>query len=56
MKTLRMVGIDKAKERITTLEKLLQVRAEDHSRESAQIFFLLLHTEKVRKYSPDPFP
>jgi type IV pilus assembly protein PilB len=30
MKTLRMVGIDKAKEGITTLEEILQVTAEDH--------------------------
>ncbi len=30
MKTLRMVGIDKAKEGITTLEEVLQVTAEDH--------------------------
>jgi type IV pilus assembly protein PilB len=30
MKTLRMVGIDKAKEGITTLEEILRVTAEDH--------------------------
>jgi type IV pilus assembly protein PilB len=30
MKTLRMVGIDKAKEGITTLEEVLRVTAEDH--------------------------
>ena len=30
MRTLRMVGIDKAKEGITTLEEVLQVTAEDH--------------------------
>ena len=30
MKTLRMVGIDKAKEGITTLEEILQVTADDH--------------------------
>ncbi len=30
MKTLRMVGIDKAREGITTLEEILQVTAEDH--------------------------
>lgn len=30
MKTLRMVGIDKAREGITTLEEILRVTAEDH--------------------------
>ena len=30
MKTLRMVGIDKAKEGVTTLEEVLRVTAEDH--------------------------
>jgi type II secretory ATPase GspE/PulE/Tfp pilus assembly ATPase PilB-like protein len=30
MKTLRMVGIDKAKEGITTLAEVLQMTAEDH--------------------------
>jgi type II secretory ATPase GspE/PulE/Tfp pilus assembly ATPase PilB-like protein len=30
MKTLRMVGIDKAKEGITTLEEVLRVTSEDH--------------------------
>jgi type IV pilus assembly protein PilB len=30
MKTLRMVGIDKAREGITTLEEILQVTADDH--------------------------
>jgi type II secretory ATPase GspE/PulE/Tfp pilus assembly ATPase PilB-like protein len=30
MKTLRMVGIDKAREGITTLEEVLRVTAEDH--------------------------
>jgi len=30
MKTLRMVGIDKAKEGVTTLEEILRVTAEDH--------------------------
>ena len=30
MKTLRMVGIDKAKEGITTLEEILRVTSEDH--------------------------
>ena len=29
MKTLRMVGIDKAREGITTLEEVLRVTAED---------------------------
>jgi type II secretory ATPase GspE/PulE/Tfp pilus assembly ATPase PilB-like protein len=30
MKTLRVVGIDKAREGITTLEEVLRVTAEDH--------------------------
>jgi type II secretory ATPase GspE/PulE/Tfp pilus assembly ATPase PilB-like protein len=30
MKTLRMVGIDKAREGVTTLEEVLRVTAEDH--------------------------
>ena len=30
MKTLRMVGIDKAREGITTLEEVLRSTAEDH--------------------------
>jgi type II secretory ATPase GspE/PulE/Tfp pilus assembly ATPase PilB-like protein len=30
MKTLRMVGIDKAREGVTTLEEVLRVTSEDH--------------------------
>ena len=30
MKSLRMVGIDKAKEGITTLEEVMRVTSEDH--------------------------
>jgi type II secretory ATPase GspE/PulE/Tfp pilus assembly ATPase PilB-like protein len=30
MKTLRMVGIDKAKEGITTLEEVLRTTSDDH--------------------------
>ena len=30
MKTLRMVGIDKAREGVTTLEEILRVTSEDH--------------------------
>jgi type II secretory ATPase GspE/PulE/Tfp pilus assembly ATPase PilB-like protein len=30
MKSLRMVGIDKAKEGITTLEEVLRITSDDH--------------------------